>query len=356
MAEEETDIIDNESLRTADGSIKEKDENAESTQNSSRGEEQGLSARPIAGNRQKLAQSKVEEAREKVKSAEEEIEICLQNIRNDLEKFGKYEKDILIPVVEEGRSLLKSIGMDEIPAIELPALESEFENHENDTIQIDDLPSGKGSSFFFALLGGIAVLASWFIFAALRSGMPVIPDKIPDLSFLSLLAENISDVLGIGKNPAMGAAVATGTALLFMWIIYAVRVSMRSARNLKQAEKIEEEAGFYCRRKEECRAKMEEVRKHLKSLDQTIRRYEVVLAEKNASLRRAIHIEENSGDFNSLHEKTKETARETYRMIRSLERLLETPMARAGMLTSQSVEALREAKRMINDMILRLYS
>jgi glutaredoxin 2 len=134
-----------------------------------------------------------------------------------------------------------------------------------------------------------------------------------------------------------------------------ILVSMRTAKNQRIAAEIEEQAGFYCRKKEECKTMMEQVREHLGALHQTVHKYEVLLAEKNAGLRRALFIEE-AKSFDELHDKSREMARDIETMLKELDRLLATPMAKSGMLTEESVEALRHAKRVINDQILRLYN
>jgi glutaredoxin 2 len=139
------------------------------------------------------------------------------------------------------------------------------------------------------------------------------------------------------------------------WLVYIVLASMRASKNQRIAEEIEEKAGQYCRKKEECKGMVEQVREHLNTLQQTVRKYEVLLAEKNAGLRRAIFIEE-AESFDDLHDKSQVIAREIEMMIKELERLLTTPMAKAGALTDEAVEALRHAKRVVNDQILRLYN
>ena len=300
------------------------------------------------------AQSRVVAARNRVESAEEEIEECIRNIRNDLAEFETYEKGELLPVIEESQKLLKTIGMEEAP-IEPTLTELELEDPEEEKLRIEDLSPGKGGAFFWGLLAAVATVGGWYAFAVQKAGVPLIPQKLPDMTTLSALAGKISLLLGPAENPSVGAAVVVGSALVVWWLVYTVLVAVRSSRNQRIAEEIEEKAGFYCQKKEECKAMMERVREHLKTLQQTVRKYEVLLAEKNAVLRRALFIEE-AENFDSLHAKSKETAREMDAMLKELDRLLATPMARSGILTEESVEALRQAKRVINDHILRLYN
>jgi hypothetical protein len=315
---------------------------------------ENAAAPAVAGGGLADAQKRVVAARSRVESAEEEIEECIRNIQEDLAEFEAYEKGELLPVVEESQKLLESIGMEEA-AIEPTLTELELEDPHEEKLRIEDLSSGKGGAFFWGLIAAVATVGGWYAFAVQKAGAPLIPQKVPDMGTLSALSGKVSLLFGPAENPSVGAAVVIGTALVVWWLVYTVLVAVRASYNKRIAEEIEEKAGFYCQKKKECKAMMERVREHLKTLQQTVRKYEVLLAEKNAALRRALFIEE-AKDFDGLHAKSKELAREMEAMLKELDRLLATPMAKSGVLTKESEEALRQAKRVVNDMILRLYN
>ncbi|WP_457608588.1 hypothetical protein [Nitratifractor sp.] len=310
---------------------------------------------PVETDKNRLAQKKVEEARRKVQSAEEEIEECLRNIEEDLHRFEEYERESLLPVVDESRALLERIDVGELPETEKMVPSVELISPEEDKPTIRDLSPGKGGALFLALLGGILTLLGWYLFAAKKAGLTLLPQGQPDMTLLNKLSAAISEFFGQGANASVGMAIVVISTLVVMWLIYTIFVAVRASKNIHEAEKVEEAAGFYCRKKEECKEMMKRVREHLETLDQTVRKYEVVLHEQNAALRRAFYIEK-AENFDDLHDKSKKTVRELQDLLRELDRLLETPMARSGMLTEESVEALRHAKRTINDHILRLYS
>jgi len=309
----------------------------------------------VETDKNRLAQQKVVAARNRVLSAEEEIEECLRNIEEDLRRFEEYEKEDLVPVVLKSRQLLEEVGAGEIPENSELFPVVELENPEEEKLRIEDISSGKVGAFFVALLGGIITLFLWYLFAVKKAAVDLIPQGVPDLHFFSKLAASIANAFGQGENASVGAAIVVVTVLVVMWLVYAVLVAIRTSQNVRRAEEVEEAAGFYCRKKEECKEKMKEVREHLENLDKTVRKYEVVLAEINAGLNRALHIE-GVHDFNELHEKTKASIRELQGLLKELDALLATPMAQSGVLTPESVEALRRAKRVINDHILHIYS
>jgi len=297
---------------------------------------------------------RVQAAKARVKSAEEEIEECMEKIQSDLAAFEAYEQKSLLPVVEESQRLLESIGMEEA-AIEPALTELELENPEEAKLEIREPSSGKAGAFFWGMIAAAATVAGWYAYAVKQLGTPFIPQKIPDIGSFSALAGKISLLIGPQEHPPVGAALVVGSAVVVWWLVYMILVGIRTAKNRRIAEEVEEQAGFYCQKKEECKTMMEQVREHLKSLHDTVEKYTVLLDEKNAGLRRAIFVEE-AERFDQLHERSQAMAREMEELLKELDRLLATPMAKSGVLTPESVEALRHAKRVINDQILRLYS
>ena len=309
---------------------------------------------PAEGDRHTRAQKQVEAARALVESADSEIEECIANIRKELENLEAYERSTLMPVMEESRRLLTKLGVGELPSGTAVA-EVELENPAEEPLEIKDLPSGKAKAFGWGFLVTLLGLAGWYLYGASRAGLSPIPKQMPDLGFFSTIAGKISLLIDQSPNPSVGAAIALVSSLLAGWIVYAVLVAMQASRNEKIAEEIAQEAGFYCRKKEECKEKMAQVREHLKELQRTVEKYQVLLDEKNASLRRALFVE-NTDALEKLHQRSRQTVEEARELLQELDRILATPMAKEGMLTRESVEALRRAKRVVNDQILRLYS
>lgn len=310
-------------------------------------------ARP-SGSKMVVAKAIISDAKREVLSAEEEIAECLQNIQNDLETFERYEKAEVVPVLEESRELLQRIGMEEAPQKPLLGTRIDLENPEVKKIEIKELSSGRFGAFLTALIAGTATVAGWYAFAATKMGLPVVPKKVPTVDEAKAMLDTVAGALGAGSGFEIGAAIVGGSALVVMWIIYAAMVAMRASKNLKTAEKLEEEASFYCTKKKECKEKMALVREHIKDLAKTVKKYEAVLQENNAGLKRAFVIEETQS-FNQLHERSKALARTTEELLEEVERLLATPMAQSGMLTMESANELAKAEELVNEHIGKLY-
>ncbi len=305
-------------------------------------------------NKRTLANHKVEQAKKQAQDAEDEIQICIDNITKDVDDFEEYKTGSLYPVLEQSRTLFTSIALKKAPFKEPKATDLKLKDPEEEKIHIKPLSSGRFTAFIQALAGGGVILAGWYAFATTKASLPIVPQSVPSLESLKQLLTSTSDALGLHARPEIGLSVIFGSTLIVMLGIYFTSVILRTNKNLLQAEEIEEEVGFYCTKKEECKEKMAKIREHLKDLDTTVRTYKFYLAEKNAGLERAIFVEK-AENIDKLHPITQASAHEMQQLITELDRLLATPMAHSGMLTKDSMDALKSAQTAINNAIGKLY-
>ena len=304
--------------------------------------------------KQTLANQKIEQAQKDAQDAEDEIKVCIDNITQDVDDFEKYKTGSLYPVLEQSRTLFTSIALKKIQFKEPKTTDLDLKDPEEEKIIIKPLSSGRFTASMQALLGGGITLAGWYAFATTKASLPIVPQTLPSIETLKQLLTSASDALGLHARPEIGLSVILGSTLIVMLGIYFTSVIVRSNKNLLQAEEIEEEVGFYCTKKEECKEKMAKIREHLKELDTVVRTYKLYLAEKNAGLERAIFVEK-AENIDKLHPLTQASAHEMQQLITELDRLLATPMAHSGMLTKDSMDALKSSETTINNAIGKLY-
>ncbi len=306
------------------------------------------------GSKSQVAKALIRQAKVEVGNAEAEIEACIDNIRSDLESLEAFERSELMPVVEQSRALLKRMG---VGAAEQPAelgARIDLENPEVEKIEIKELSSGRFGAFVTGLIGAAATVGGWYYAVAMKLGLEPVPQKLPDVEAVKAMLAEVPKIARFGEGFEIGAAIVGGSALVVWWVIYALMVSSRASKNLRIAEKIDEEAQFYCRKKQECKEKMEQVRAHIAELENLARRYEAVLAENNAGLRRAF-IVEGTEDFSKMHDKSRRLAQRTEELVKELDALLTTPLAEAGMLTLESMHALTRAQKIMEEYLASIY-
>jgi hypothetical protein len=177
---------------------------------------------------------------------------------------------------------------------------------------------------------------------------------MPDAESFRRFFTQISETVMLGRSVPLGATVFITAILLTAWIIYAVQTEIRTASDMKKAEKIESETGEYCHIQEESIEKMKAISDHIDKLEDLVRKYEVFLLEKNAALRRALLIEKTK-DFEQLHPRTQESVRETIRLMREVIRLLSVNIVRDGELALESVLMYEEISTLAQNYIDKLY-
>jgi len=80
-----------------------------------------------------------------------------------------------------------------------------------------------------------------------------------------------------------------------------------------------------------------------------------VLQEQNAKLNRAIFVEEVDS-YEDLHANTRADIQGTQYLMAKAKKLLDSPIAEAGVLTNDSIAVLKTANKAVNDHIMKLYS
>jgi len=310
--------------------------------------------RPAKRGKHAIAKEKIAQAKTLTAVTKEQIEECMKNIDQEIEALNSQKQRLFDEALQPAEALLTGLGIDEMSLNEVPPSRVELIDLEEDEVEIKELSSGRFKGFFFALIAGFLTFMGWAFTVSNALGLPIPPEKIPDLPRLSNMFAWTSEHLGQGSNANIGATVVVVAVLLVMWIVYAVIVSSRARHNLSIAEQTEEAVGAYCTTKEECKEKMKLVREHIQNSADTIAKFKVLLEELNAKIRRALFLEE-SKDFDGLHALTKADIATTQHLITEVKKLLEAPVSEAGVLTPEAIETLKQANKAIHDHVMKLY-
>jgi len=329
-----------------DNSDKEIDKDSKSTETIQKSEEPKIANTPSA---------KIEEAKKLVESADREVNECLGTLKKDINEFKEYEKESLKPIIDNSRSLLNMIGIDDEEIGELPEIKADISKSENsEKMYVRELSSGKGGAFFFGLLGGLATLAGWCAYGASKAGLSIPPSKM-DMATIEKISSKLAETIGFGSNAQIGMGIAIASAILVFIIIYSIKVSLQSAKNEEIAKETQERAKEYSKKQRECKINLETIDEHIRDLKDTALKYEVLLDEKNAALRRAIRIEAVT-NIDDMHEITKKEVEHMITLIKEIERLIETPITENGILNPNSVVVLNETKALLQKHIDNIYN
>jgi len=301
----------------------------------------------------------VEEARELVNQSDLEVKDCMEILDEDIEAYEEMKSTVVEGSMEKTEALLAEVGLEVDALEELEEKEDSMAFGSEEPIEpmlVQDLSSGKFSAFLLAVIAGIAVIVGWIYVATEKLGITLDLSKVPAPEVQhKLLAWIGGGVTGGEGNPMMGIVILGVSALIAMWAVYAIRVHFREAHNQKIAVEINEEAKFYCSRKEECKKEMEKVSEHIHNVIKSLHTYDVFFDELNAKLRRVLHLE-GKVPFGEYHAKSREEMKDASILIDSLKELVSVPMAdENGSLSKEGKEALVRSNHILDLYREKLY-
>jgi hypothetical protein len=306
-------------------------------------------------NKNLIAKNKIEETKNKVQKIEEEVQKTIEEVKAKIADFEDYEANVLNNVISRAKTRLKDIGFEE-PEDEVVLPKVKIDTAKDvPPLNINDISTGVGSSFVSGLVGALATVAGWCIYVSRLQDVPFPPHKLPQVPEMMEKAKLISTSLGLEADPMIGAGIVGGSALVVFTVIYKSLVTMKASKNLEISKKLEQDAKEYSKKRLQLKDMVLKISEHIDELRHTTEEFEVLLDEKGASLRRAKAFE-NVDSFDKLHEKTKETAKDTHELIVELEKLLAAPMAKDAVLNEESLQALQRADELITKQVKKIYN
>lgn len=312
---------------------------------------------PLEEPLKKSSDDLIDEARNMVNQSDSTVEDCMSILDDDIAAYDQKKAKLLQGSVQRIESLLDQVGY-EPETIENMSEDIDNFGGENAVkpMYVKSLSSGKFSSFLLAIIFAIASIAGWIYFATEKLGLTLDLNQLPTPEVESQILTWIGGGITGGQgNPLVGMAILGLTALVVMWIVYGLRVSMRANKNQKIAEQVHEEAEFYCTKKEECKKEMEKVSEHIRKVVTLLDTYDILLEEQTAKIRRIIHIE-GLLPFHEYHQNSKDEMNYAGRLTNALSNLVSTPMANeTGALSMDAKDMLEESNKTVTTYIERFY-
>jgi hypothetical protein len=289
----------------------------------------------------KSADELIVEARTIIEEADITTQSCMEILDEDLHRYESAKSKLINESINPAQSLFVEVGFDSSIEQELGADEIDFSDIKKiKPIYVKELSSGKFGAFILALIAGLAVVVGWIYVASNALGIVVDVTKIPTPNIQDKILTWIGGGITGGEGNAMiGMAILAISAIVAIWVVYAIKVFMRETQNYKTAQKVKEDADFYCTQKEECQEKMKRISEHINSVIDAINTSKIYIDEQNATIKRILHIERGI-EFENLHERSQEEINNTNILVNGIKQLISTPMATKYGTLSEDAEVI----------------
>lgn len=302
------------------------------------------------------AQALVEKARTIVKESEAQLEECKLLLASDLKEYENAKEELKKNGLEESEALLKSLGFEPEESVVVEEDVVVFEPKEEVApIQIQNVSSGGFTGFLMALIVGVITYLGMVYFAAAKLGIMLYVSHVLSPEALKPVMTWYAGLVGMADNPPVGGTIIAVTVLLVMWIVYAIRVSIKAKSNMRIAEAQLEAAEAYSEQKGSCKEEMDKVDAYINEAINTLHLYQVVLHEQKAKLMRIKHIESDKIENADFHHKSNIEMQDTQELITAIKDFMSVPMSEEGKLSGKSSLFLHRAQNKIQKVLDRLY-
>jgi hypothetical protein len=296
------------------------------------------------------AEALIEASQEIVAKVDLDVALCKVGISEAAEEFDSVKRTFNNVTFKNAENLLEKTGFEYITYEEDKAFELSIDTSDEQDFSVETLSSGRFTGLILAILVAVATAGAWIYLA--MSKLNIDPSSVDTETATS----HVNPILEwIGGEMSIGALILGFSALIMAWLVYALRINMKGKKNLRIAKDTFDKSTEYCTTQEECQREMKKVDEHLREATVEIGNFETILNEQASVLKRIIHVEGTYEDEKEYHPSSKKVMRETEKIMRASESLLETAITQEKKLNFQSVQALNSAKGVYAEYLTRIY-
>ena len=307
----------------------------------------------------KLAEAEdlIKESQEIVSKVDSDVAECKVGISEAAEAFDAAKRTFKNVTLKNADNLLEKVGFEYITFEEAEAFELSIDTSDEQEFFVEPLSSGRFTGLILALLAALVTVFAWVYLAMSKLGIDI---KNIDVQTATSQVNPIlnwigGDMVSGNNNMIVGALILGFSALIMAWLVYALRTSMKGAKNLRIAKDTFEQSNVYCMTQADCQREMKKVDAHLREASLEIGNLDMILNEQASVLKRIIHVEGLVDEEKEYHPSSKKVMRETEKIMRATENLVETAITDDKKINFKSVQALSAARAIYDEYLSRIY-
>ncbi len=304
--------------------------------------------------KQEAAIVMVRTVKEMVAKAQKESQECKLLFESDFRAYQDAKQLLNQGILKQSDRLLAKFGRDlqKTPeTIQMPFSEKE----ELLTPRVKNISSGAFGGVIVSVFAAIVTFLGLLYWSSYKLNMELSIENLPELSHLESLIGWYSKLLMGEESFIIGAGVIGLVIFAVLWIVYAIRISLKASANYSFALKQLQEVQLFDEENGNCRYQMEKVDVYVKALTDLLKLYRLLLAEKNAKLERILYLE-GSESFTKLDHNSQEEILEAQALTENIHHLFSIPITEDGKISPRSTLMLQKAKDTTDKIINRYYA
>ena len=296
---------------------------------------------------------KLDNTKAKVEETYAKYEALDKKLEETIASLIEQENEIIKNSISTSLELLKELQVDSLDDEEATIKEIELDNKE-EKIDIKEPSKGIFKGIVFGSIAMFATVAASFAIGAKMSNIAINAQTILDKANWDKVASYFSKLLNINTTPTAGYLLIGASSILIGLIVYKLTTWLQKLKNNRYINKLEQDVEEYSTKLQDKMEKMKELIEHAEHIKLVMQKYDIILQEQNAKIRRMLFIEQPES-VDDLQRASKLEVDKTILILDELLKLMNTPVNEGVEITPDSKERLKSANSVINEVIKKLY-
>lgn len=268
--------------------------------------------------------------------------------------FMRLENNIVKTTVSTSLELLQDLGVENLEDNLKEAKEIVQDNKE-ELLHIKPISKGNFKAFIFGTIGALVTATGITAFGAKLAALPLNSATLLQSANLETIATKLADLIKIKDTPIAGYLLIGAISFLVGLLIYNLVKFLQKKKNIKYVNSLESDVEAYEEQLNEKIEKSKELTEHLDHIKLVMQKYDIILQEQNAKIRRMQFIEQPEEGVNSLQRASQIEVEKTVLILDELLKLMNTDVNNNLEISEESKEQLHAANSIINEVIKKLY-
>ena len=296
---------------------------------------------------------RVEATKELAESKYKEYTQAEEKLDEITKDFIEQENKIVDTTVKTSLELLSKLGVDSL-GDERKAISEIKKDNKEQLIKIKKPSKGGAKGLFVGLIGAAATVAGALVYGAQMTNLPLNSATFLQKANLDAIATKYAELINV-KGAMPGYALIGASAFVVGFILYKLVTTLQKSKNARYANRVEKDTEEFIANLDYKISKLESLGKHLEHIKSVMQKYDIILQEQNAKIRRMLFIEQPEEGVDSLQKASKLEVEKTVLILDELLKLMNTEVNDGVEIREESKERLHSANSVINEVIKKLY-
>ncbi len=298
---------------------------------------------------------KVEKSKNKAKEIFNSYAQIEEKLQETSKNLAKLENKILNSTVADSLNIMKELGADNLADEKAAVKEIALDNKE-ELLKVKDISKGRFKGFIVGLIAAAATAAGALGVGAKIADIPLNLNSLMQKANWDAIASKYASFISpANANPSIGYAAVGVASLLVGALAYKLITWLQGRKNEKYINSLENDLEGYQKNIEEKNSKLESLIEHINNIKLVMQKYDIILQEQNAKLKRIKFIEQVETPAN-LHKNSQAELEKTNLILDELLKLMNTKANNDVEIREKSLENLKSANALINEVIKKIYS